>query len=270
MKINIHAGHNPDGKIACGAVGLIKESTEARKVVALVAKYLREKGHTVYNCTCNNGTGQSDVLHKIVKKCNAHKVDLDVSVHFNSGAKDKKGNGKSTGTEVLIYSSASKAKTYAQRTVNAIAGLGFKNRGVKVRNGLYVLSHTDSPSMLVECCFVDDKDDTTLYNATKMAKAIYKGITGEEYKAASKKKAETKKAYSGKLPSKTLKKGDKGNDVLYLQEFLNWYGNYGLKLDKDFGSKTEAAVEKFQKATGLTVDGIFGSKSKAKAKSIKK
>ena len=32
MKINVHAGHNPDGKIACGAVGLIRESTEARKV----------------------------------------------------------------------------------------------------------------------------------------------------------------------------------------------------------------------------------------------
>ena len=32
MKINVHAGHNPDGKIDCGAVGLIKESTEARKV----------------------------------------------------------------------------------------------------------------------------------------------------------------------------------------------------------------------------------------------
>ncbi len=27
MKINVHAGHNPDGKIACGAVGLKKEST---------------------------------------------------------------------------------------------------------------------------------------------------------------------------------------------------------------------------------------------------
>ena len=26
-KYNVHAGHNPDGKKACGAVGLIKEST---------------------------------------------------------------------------------------------------------------------------------------------------------------------------------------------------------------------------------------------------
>lgn len=266
MKINIHAGHNPDGKTACGAVGLIKESTEARKVVALVKKYLEENGHTVYDCTVNNGTSQNDVLKKIVSKCNKHKVDLDVSIHFNSGAKDKKGNKKTTGTEVYIYSLSNKAKKYAQRTVNAIASLGFKSRGVKRTLSLYVLRKTKSPSLLVECCFVDDKDDTTLYNATKMAKAIYKGITGKEYKIVVK----TKESYAGPLPTLTLRKGDEGTQVLYLQQFLNWYGNYGLKLDKDFGSKTEVAVEKFQKATGLTIDGIFGSKSRAKAKSVKK
>ena len=32
MKINMHAGHNPDGKVACGATGFLKESTEARNV----------------------------------------------------------------------------------------------------------------------------------------------------------------------------------------------------------------------------------------------
>lgn len=31
-KFNIHAGHCPDGKGASGAVGILKESTEARKV----------------------------------------------------------------------------------------------------------------------------------------------------------------------------------------------------------------------------------------------
>ena len=36
MKINVHAGHNPAGKIACGASDLLDESTEARKIV----KYL--------------------------------------------------------------------------------------------------------------------------------------------------------------------------------------------------------------------------------------
>lgn len=178
MKFNVHAGHNPDGKIACGARGIIKESTEARKVAKEVVRILREKGNTVYNCTVDNGASQSDVLKKIVTKCNLHKVDLDVSIHFNAGASDKKGNGKTTGTEVLIYSENSKAKPYAERTAKAIAKLGFKNRGVKIRDNLYFLHRTNSPAMLIECCFVDDKDDVKLYDYKKMAGAIVKGILG--------------------------------------------------------------------------------------------
>lgn len=178
MVINVHAGHNPDGKKACGAVGLLRESTEARRVKNQVIKLLREKGHTVYGCTCNNGTSQSDVLQKIVTKCNKHKADLDVSIHFNAGANDKKGNGKTTGTEVLIYSDSSKAKPYAERVCKAIAALGFRNRGVKVRKDLYYLRKTAAPAMLIECCFVDDMDDARLYNYKKMAAAIVKGICG--------------------------------------------------------------------------------------------
>ena len=30
MRINVHAGHNPAGKVACGAVGLINESKSKR------------------------------------------------------------------------------------------------------------------------------------------------------------------------------------------------------------------------------------------------
>lgn len=265
MKINVHAGHCPDGKGACGAVGLIKESTEARKVKDLVIKYLKAQGHTVYDCTCETNETQNGCLQKIVSKCNDHKVDLDVSIHFNSGANDKKGNKKTTGTEVYIYSLSNKAKTYAQKTVNAISSLGFKNRGVKKTLSLYVLRKTKSPAMLVECCFVDDKDDIDLYDADKMAKAIVKGITNQSVTSIS-----VKKAYTGTFPSKTLKKGSKGTQVKYLQKFLNWYGNYKFDVDGSFGSKTKAAVEKFQKATGLTVDGIFGPKSLSKAKSVKK
>ena len=87
MIINISAGHNPDGKIACGAVGYIRESTEARKVKNEIIQQLKRLGHEVYDCTCENGVSQADVLSKIVTKCNAHKVDLDVSIHFNAGAK---------------------------------------------------------------------------------------------------------------------------------------------------------------------------------------
>lgn len=182
MKINVHAGHNPDGKIACGAVGLIKESTEARKVKKEVIKLLRKKGHAVYDCTCQNGTSQTDVLKRIVTKCNKHKVDLDISIHFNSGVGDKKGNGKTTGTEVYVYSTKSAAYPVAERIDKAIAALGFRDRGVKVRTNLYVLHRTNSPAMLIECCFVDDKDDVKLYDAKKMAQAIVTGILGQAVK----------------------------------------------------------------------------------------
>lgn len=185
MRINIHAGHNPDGKVACGAVGLLRESTEARKIKDEVIRLLRGEGHTVYDCTVDNGTSQNDVLQKIVAKCNAHSVDLDVSIHLNAGAGDKTGNGRTTGTEVYVYSSTSKAKAAAERVCANIASLGYRNRGVKARPELYVLNKTKAPAMLVECCFVDDADDVGLYNDASMAQAIAEGIAGTTITGAS-------------------------------------------------------------------------------------
>lgn len=179
MIINVHAGHNPDGKVACGAVGLIKESTEARKVKDEVITQLRQLGHTVFDCTVHNGTGQKDVLQKIVAKCNEHNADLDVSIHFNCAANDLKGNGKTTGMEVLLYSNASRAYEYAEAVCKSFELLGFKNRGIKFNPSLYVLKHTDAPAMLIEVCFVDDKDDVELYNCKAAAEAIVYGITGQ-------------------------------------------------------------------------------------------
>lgn len=168
MIINIHAGHNPDGKTACGAIGFIKESTEARKVKDAVIERLRHLGHTVYDCTCDNGSSQNDVLKQIVNKCNQHPVDLDVSIHFNAGGGE--------GVEVLIYNDNSKAKPYASKIAESISMLGFKNRGVKVRNNLFVLRTTKSPSLLVECCFCDNKNDVAKYSVSSMANAIVNGI----------------------------------------------------------------------------------------------
>ena len=175
MRINCHAGHLPDGMVGCGAIGLIKESTEARKVKNEVVRMLKELGHTVYDCTTESGTGQNDALYRIVKKCNANNnIDLDVSIHFNAGANDKSGNGKSCGVEVYCYDEGT--KEVATRICNAISDLGFKNRGVKYNQGFYVLRKTKAPAILIECCFVDDKDDVKLYDYKTMAEAIVKGI----------------------------------------------------------------------------------------------
>lgn len=55
-----------------------------------------------------------------------------------------------------------------------------------------------------------------------------------------------------------LKKGSKGEGVKALQHLLNGYGYSCGEADGSFGNKTLAAVKKFQKAKGLTVDGSVG------------
>lgn len=177
MRFTVHAGHNPDGKTACGAIGLIKESTENRNVKNEVIRLLKEEGHTVYDCTVENGTSVSDIVNKQVSKMNSYSnIDLHISIHFNSGANDKTGNGKSTGAEVLVYNTNGTKYDAAKRICSRIEGLGYKNRSVKVRTDLGVLKRTKSQTLLVECCFIDDKDDIDLYNYKRIAKAIVEGV----------------------------------------------------------------------------------------------
>lgn len=209
MIINVHAGHNPDGKVACGAIGIIRESTEARNVKNEVIRQLKALGHTVYDCTVENGTSASNVLCNIVNKCNSHAVDLDVSIHFNAGAKDAAGNGQTTGVEAYVFSSNSKAKAFAEKIVNAIASLGFKNRGVKINQKLYFIRKTKAAALLLECCFVDDKDDVALYDCKSMADAIVYAIAGQKYQEKTTEANDT----DASVPGSETSVGDK--DCIY-------------------------------------------------------
>lgn len=189
MKINVHAGHNPSGKIACGASDLLDESNQNRKVCKELIRLLKKKGFKVYDCTVNNGTSQLDVLRKIVANCNSHDVDLDISIHFNSGRSDKHGDGKTGGCEVLLTEKKGSKYINADCICKEIAKLGFTNRGVKVEDNLYFLNKTKAPAILIECCFVDDLDDYNLYkkgNYKAMAKAIFDGIVLANWTSISK------------------------------------------------------------------------------------
>lgn len=59
-------------------------------------------------------------------------------------------------------------------------------------------------------------------------------------------------------PSRSLRKGDIGNDVKTLQQSLAAHG-YNVNVDGDFGDMTLIAVGKFQQAKGLVADGVVGS-----------
>lgn len=175
--VTVHAGHNKQGKIACGASDYIDESKEARIICRKVVKLLKKHGIKAYNCTVNNGTSQGDVLKKICRKCNSKNRQLDISIHFNASAHSV-ADGKTKGVEVWCIKNGGMRGAVAKAVCSRIAKIGFVNRGVKTTSGLYFLNNTSMPAILIEVCFVDDQDDAKLYKKNKdaVAQAIVKAV----------------------------------------------------------------------------------------------
>ena len=59
----------------------------------------------------------------------------------------------------------------------------------------------------------------------------------------------------------SLKRGSTGKAVREAQSRLRRWGYYNYAVDGIFGSRTEAAVRRFQRTNGLTVDGIIGKQT---------
>ncbi|HAU5290805.1 TPA: N-acetylmuramoyl-L-alanine amidase [Clostridioides difficile] len=161
-------GHTLSGK-GTGATGYIDEGKENRILTDLIVKWLKQGGATVY-------TGKVDKSNNyLAEQCqiaNKQNVDLAVQIHFNAN----KTTLNPMGTETIYKTN--NGKVYADR-VNTKLATVFKNRGAKsdVR-GLYWLSHTKAPAILIEVCFVDSKADTDYYikNKNTVAKLIAEGI----------------------------------------------------------------------------------------------
>lgn len=73
---------------------------------------------------------------------------------------------------------------------------------------------------------------------------------------------------SYKLGDRTLRKGNKGDDVKELQSLLvkrgyslGTFGTNSDGIDGSFGEKTETAVARYQEDNGLQADGIAGKET---------
>ena len=263
MKIAVRGGHVPK---VTGASALINELTEDRKVKDSVIKYLRQLGCEVYDVTPNDNTPTlNSELAYGVNRSNILGVDLFISIHFNKAYDSYNG---SLGSEVCVYSPFDAA----QRVVNELAKLGFKNRGQKVRNNLYELNRTKMKSMIIEVCFVEATEDVALYKNLGhdlIGKTIAKAITNKNINISNVKpivnnndnwvkrlQEECKKQGFSSYP--TLKKGARGNITKLVQEKLVSLGYNTNGIDGIFGAGTEKAIISFQKNNGLVADGIVG------------
>lgn len=165
MRIVINAGHTKQG-VGTGASKYLNESRETRKIAYELMKLLANTDHivipAVYDVSSNN-------LKEAVTLSNNKAADLFISIHLNAGG--------GQGVEVYTWKTRTIATTkFANRICENINQLGFKIRGVKNGSSLYVIKHTKATAILIECCFVDSKEDATKYNAEAIAKAIYDAI----------------------------------------------------------------------------------------------
>lgn len=284
MKIAVRGGHCPN---VPGSRGIIDELKEDRLVKNAVIKYLNQMGVSVLDVTPPDSTSSSSAdLSYGVNKANNWGADLFVSIHFNNAYSTYNG---ALGTEVCVYS----GYDIAGRVVNKMASLGFRNRGQKVRTGLYELKHTSMKSMIVEVCFVEATEDVALY---KKVGYDYIGKTiAEALVNRSSGVTPTPTPTPEPVPTPTPQPTSKNYHswIARLQEECNKQGfsnqkvdgiagpntlngspmvrrgargnitkliqeKLGISADGIFGANTEVAVKNYQRTNGLSVDGIVG------------
>jgi N-acetylmuramoyl-L-alanine amidase len=170
----IAVGHTASRNVGCGVIDKLDESNCVREIGALIAEYLKEKGHGVnllridksnsYNCEdCYERANQAN---EIAKTSN---VELYVEIHINAGG--------GSGPEVLVTGKSEVANQYAAKIIAALANsLNLTNRGVKTMS-LIVLNRTVMPAILVECLFADSSD-VDAYDPAVIARAIVDGLVG--------------------------------------------------------------------------------------------
>ena len=230
MDINVHGGHNSH---VTGASKYLNELTEDRKVKNEVIRLLRAQGHTVYDCTDDFGKTQNANLSNIVKKCNAHSVDLDISIHLNSGG--------GTGVECWIYPNSS-SKDEAERICSKVSSaLGIKNRGVKTSKSLYVLKSTKAPAVLVECCFVDSANDRDKWDANKCAKAIVEAVLNKSVSAG-----------SSNSSSSSSSSNSSSSSSAYYAKYTGTSGSIASALNAIGVNSSYSNREKIAKANGIS------------------
>lgn len=163
MKILLISGHGAGDPGAVSQFG--KEADETIYMVEEIKKTLSAYAQVDLYPTERNAYKDAKAGKLAVNFGNYNYV---LEVHFNSGAADLKGNGRTTGTEIYV-TTAEKTVGVETKIVQSIAALGFKNRGVKRTNFtvIYRAKAAGVSSALLEVCFIDDKDDMSIYAAKK-------------------------------------------------------------------------------------------------------
>ena len=178
-KIYIDQGHNPENPNAGAEGNGLQEQTITYNIGQELAALLRtdpdfEVRLSRPTPTTALGTSNSTSLQARVNDANAWGADYFISLHTNASD-----NSAASGVEAFAYSRPSRAFSLGEDIVDNLSAVtGLRNRGMKVRPGLYVLRRTNMPAVLVEMGFISNPGDAALMNDSPelFTRGIYNGI----------------------------------------------------------------------------------------------
>lgn len=273
MRFLIDSGHCLSGADIGASGNGYREENLTRNIAARVISELRDLGHTATSVSPDYAKTLNESLQYRVRQANNLGGDMFISIHLNAF------NTKAYGTEIYTYNA--KKLEQATKILNNFAALGFKNRGIKDGSDLYVIKNTTMPSILIECCFIDNANDMQKFNVDKFAGAIVRGLVNttatkpnvvntdnwiSRLQAECNKQGFSNQKVDGIAGPNTLKGcplvlyGAKGNITRLIQERLISFGyNVNFGADGIFGNGTKQAVMQLQRDRKLLIDGKVGT-----------
>ena len=163
-KVFLGVGH---GGLDCGAVANGLREADINLNIALACKdVLKEHGVEVL---LSRYTDENDPVEEEVKECNNYNPDIAIDIHTNAGGGD--------GFEVYHHSGGHNSKRLAElleveaRALNNSRGLKTKlnNTG---KDYYAFIRDTNPPAIIVECAFIDNKQDVKVIDTVEEQKAF--------------------------------------------------------------------------------------------------
>ena len=179
FKVYLGVGHQHGGKDPGAVANGYKESNLNLSIALAVRDELARHG---VSSMMSRTTDADSELTERIKECNDYDPDLALDIHNNAS-----GAGNGDGAEVFYHYKGGASKDLAQNILDSIVANTEQNsRGLKVKlnsrgtDYFGFIRETMAPAVIVECAFVDNKDDLAVIDTYEeqqlMGEAIAKGI----------------------------------------------------------------------------------------------
>lgn len=173
-----HGGYDP-GKISCVEGVLEKDINLA--IAAKLKEQLEAQGFTacmtrdkdIALCGEDSTHKKRDDMAKRIAMINESGADFCISIHQNSFTQENQ-----KGAQVFYYSGSEEGKCLAQHLQKSIKDTlkDGNRREAKDNNNYYLLMHTDCPTVIVECGFLSNVEETKLLMDEAYQQKIAEGI----------------------------------------------------------------------------------------------